>query len=113
MINNLSIKNFAIIDKVNIEFNSGLTVITGETGSGKSILLEALKTSLGGKADKIMVRNGQSRSVIVTTFNEPFQVRRIITSEGRTKAYINDEPINNVSGKRVIEKIKKVLGSNL
>ena len=94
MINNLSIKNFAIIDKVNIEFNSGLTVITGETGSGKSILLEALKTSLGGKADKIMVRNGQSRSVIVTTFNEPFQVRRIITSEGRTKAYINDEPIN-------------------
>ena len=43
MINNLYIKNFAIIDKLNIKFNSGLTVITGETGSGKSILLEALK----------------------------------------------------------------------
>ena len=58
MIQRLYIKDFAIIDEIDINFKPGLTVITGETGSGKSILLQALGVSLGAKADKIMVRNG-------------------------------------------------------
>ena len=58
MIQRLYIKDFAIIDEIDINFKPGLTVITGETGSGKSILLQALSVSLGAKADKIMVHKG-------------------------------------------------------
>ncbi|MBT6982001.1 MAG: AAA family ATPase, partial [Candidatus Marinimicrobia bacterium] len=58
MIHSLYIKDFAIIDEMELNLKPGLTVITGETGSGKSILLDALSVSLGRKADKIMVRNG-------------------------------------------------------
>ena len=92
MIQRLYIKDFAIIDEIDINFKPGLTVITGETGSGKSILLQALGVSLGAKADKIMVRNGSRRAVIETEFKDR-EIRRLIYDKGRTKAYQNDEPI--------------------
>ena len=92
MIQRLYIKDFAIIDEIDINFKPGLTVITGETGSGKSILLQALSVSLGAKADKIMVRNGSQRAVIETEFKDR-EIRRLISDQGRTKAYQNDEPI--------------------
>ena len=60
MLEELSIKNFAIIDSVNIEFNSGFTVLSGETGAGKSILIGALSFLLGGKADVSVIRKGAS-----------------------------------------------------
>ena len=60
----LHIKDFAIINEIDINFNTGLTVITGETGSGKSVILEALGVALGSKADKLMVRSGTQRAVI-------------------------------------------------
>ena len=92
MIHSLYIKDFAIIDEMELDLKPGLTVITGETGSGKSILLDALSVSLGRKADKIMVRNGSNRSVIETKLeNRTF--RRLIFSQGRTRAFCNDEPI--------------------
>ena len=94
MIQHLYIKDYAIIDEANIKFNPGLTVITGETGSGKSLILEALTVSMGGKADKIMVRNGTPRAVIEVTFHDQQSLRRIVSNEGRTKAYINEEPTN-------------------
>ena len=94
MIQHLYIKDYAIIDEANIKFNPGLTVITGETGSGKSLILEALTVSMGGKADKIMVRNGPPRAVIEVTFHDQQSLRRIVSNEGRTKAYINEEPTN-------------------
>jgi len=92
MIQRLYIKDFAIIDEVDLNLRPGFTVITGETGSGKSILLEALGVSLGRKADKIMVRDGSDRAVIETEFNDN-AFRRLISNKGRTRAYRNDEPI--------------------
>ena len=58
MIKNLLIKNFAIIEQISIDFDPGLTVITGETGSGKSIIIEALSVATGKKTDRMMVKSG-------------------------------------------------------
>ena len=90
MIQRLCIKNFAIIAEVDIKFEPGLTIVTGETGSGKSILLEALAVALGAKADKIMVRNGADRAVVEAKFLDA-KIKRIVSENGRTKSYKNDE----------------------
>ena len=71
MIKSISINNFAIIKDLNIPFKKGLTVITGETGSGKTLILDALRVSLGFKADKIMVRNGEENAIIILTSSLP------------------------------------------
>ena len=92
MIQHLYIKDFAIIEEVNLDLKQGFTVITGETGSGKSILLEALSVSLGSKANKMMVRHGADRAIIETEFTDNV-FRRLISFKGRTTAYRNDEPI--------------------
>ena len=92
MIQRLYIKDFAIINEIELILKDGFTVITGETGSGKSILLEALSVSLGAKTDKIMVRNGTERALVETEFiGNTF--RRLLSKKGRSKAYQNDEPI--------------------
>ncbi|MFC1593540.1 DNA repair protein RecN [Candidatus Neomarinimicrobiota bacterium] len=91
MIEKLYIKDFAIVDEIEISFNEGLTVITGETGSGKSILLQALNVSLGGSTSKTMVRSDTERAVIETTLNSK-TYRRILNKSGRTKSFSNDEP---------------------
>ncbi|MBA65577.1 MAG: hypothetical protein CMG55_07235 [Candidatus Marinimicrobia bacterium] len=93
MIKNLHIKNYAIINELNIDFKSGLTVITGETGSGKSILLESLAVSLGAKVNKEMVKSKEKRAVINVSFSDR-DISRIISNQGRSKSYQNDEPIS-------------------
>ena len=99
MIQRLYIKNFAIIDEIDINFEPGLTVVTGETGSGKSILLEALGVALGAKADKIMVRNGADRAVVEAKFND-VEIRRIVSETGRTKSYKDDEFVTLIDLKK-------------
>jgi len=91
MIEKLYIKDFAIVDEIEISFNEGLTVITGETGSGKSILLQALNVSLGGSTSKTMVRSDAERAVVETTLNSK-TYRRILNKSGRIKSFLNDEP---------------------
>jgi len=93
MIKNLLINNFAIIDEISIGFYPGLTVITGETGSGKSIIIEAMSVVSGKKTDRMMIKSGAKNSVVDLEFSED-SYRRIINENGRSKSYINDIPIS-------------------
>ena len=70
-LNEVSISGIGVIEKSNLEFGPGLTVITGETGAGKTMVLTALNLVLGGKADSSLVRHGQERAVANATFNIP------------------------------------------
>jgi DNA repair protein RecN (Recombination protein N) len=109
----LSISQFTIVDNLNIEFESGMTAITGETGAGKSIALDALSLALGERADNNFVRHGAPKADIRAVFSvdrlenvkawleqndfdasEDCILRRVITKDGRSKAFINDQPVN-------------------
>lgn len=68
MLRELRIKNFAIIDNLTIDFTEGLNLLTGETGSGKSIIIEALEMVLGGRASREMIRTGEEKAVIEALF---------------------------------------------
>ena len=70
MIKRLFIKDFAIINELELPIKDGLTIITGETGAGKSIILKSLGIALGSKADKVDVRSGQDKSVIEAEVDE-------------------------------------------
>ena len=110
MLSRLYIKNYAIIDEVSIDFSDGLTIITGETGAGKSILLGALELILGRRADLKSLKDTSNKCVIEATFNigrydlseffedqdldyaEQTIVRRELLPSGKSRAFINDTP---------------------
>jgi DNA repair protein RecN (Recombination protein N) len=112
MITSLSIKNFALIDQLTIDFTSGLSIITGETGAGKSIILGALGLVLGKRADLSSLKNTDEKCVIEAHFEIskynllPFFeandldyeaetiIRREILPSGKSRAFINDSPVN-------------------
>lgn len=113
MLTRLSIKNYALIDDLSLDFTSGLTIITGETGAGKSIMLDALSLLLGARADTKAIADESTKSVVEAKFSnidpalkELFEnsqldwipeetiVRREITSYGRSRAFVNDSPVN-------------------
>jgi DNA repair protein RecN (Recombination protein N) len=101
MLRFLSIRRLAVIDAVEVEFDAGLNVLTGETGAGKSILVEAVGLLLGGRASADLVRTGEDTATIEAIFDsggagvgEPVGeliVRREITAQGRSRAFINGE----------------------
>ena len=113
MLTQLQIRNFVIIDQLDLSFANGMTVLTGETGAGKSILIDALGLILGDKAEVSMIREGQERAELVATFNVSRQprirvlldeqaietgdhelvIRRVISRDGRSKAFINSSPV--------------------
>ena len=113
MLTHLLITNYALIDHLEIDFKKGLTIITGETGAGKSIILGALSLILGERADLKVIRKAENKSVIEASFNieayndmehffeqndiEFFDneciLRREIASNGRSRAFINDTPV--------------------
>lgn len=111
MIASLRIENFALIDEVTIQFNKGFTVITGETGSGKSILLNALNLILGERANFNVIGDRMDKSVVeaeivITDFDlksffeqeeldyfDTCIIRREISKQGRSRAFINDTPV--------------------
>ncbi|MGB9750216.1 MAG: DNA repair protein RecN [Caldisericia bacterium] len=87
MLKNLTVKNFAIIEDLSVEFEKGLNVITGETGSGKSILITALGVALGNKFSKDMLREGEDKSILTVTFD--------ISENKRLKKYLVDKGIED------------------
>ncbi|MFN7420979.1 MAG: DNA repair protein RecN [Flavobacterium sp.] len=112
MITALSIENYALIEKLSVNFSSGFTVITGETGAGKSILLGALGLILGNRADLSALKNSNEKCVIEAHFSiSSYQlqdffvandldydaetiIRREILPSGKSRAFINDTPVN-------------------
>lgn len=113
MLSRLYISNYALIEELEISFDCGFTVITGETGAGKSILLGALSLLLGGRADARAVRNADRKIVVEATFDvdgysleslfdendiEYFAheciIRREVAANGRSRAFVNDTPVN-------------------
>jgi DNA repair protein RecN (Recombination protein N) len=107
MLRTLSIRDFVIVDSIELEFSAGFTVFTGETGAGKSILIDALTLALGGRGDASVVREGAAKADITADFSPTAQaaewlqahefaveeggalLRRVIDNAGRSKAYIN------------------------
>ena len=116
MLTQLAINNFAIVRQLEIELTKGMSVITGETGAGKSIAIDALGLCLGQRIETSMVREGQERAEICATFfieptNPAYQwlqeqelqdpdnpsdciLRRVINADGRSKAFINSTPVS-------------------
>ncbi|KFE58072.1 DNA repair protein RecN [Pseudomonas syringae] len=111
MLVHLSVHNYAIVEHLDLELDRGMSVITGETGAGKSIMLDALGLTLGDRADSGVVRPGAEKADILATFDladipeaqtwlqerdldndGPCILRRVITAEGRSRSYINGTP---------------------
>ena len=94
MIRHISIKNFATIEKAEIDFHSGLNTITGETGAGKSVAVEAMSLALGSRADTAYVRSGNDKAVIqmiAEDKDDEYIITREISASGKNICRINDE----------------------
>jgi DNA repair protein RecN (Recombination protein N) len=115
MLKQLYIKNFTLIDELNVKFNPGFSVITGETGAGKSIILGAIGLLLGNRADSKTVKSGCSHCIVEAHFDltgsdlkgfflkndidmdlKDTIIRRELTASGKSRAFINDTPVQLV-----------------
>jgi DNA repair protein RecN (Recombination protein N) len=113
MLTALAIRDVVLIEALDLEFGSGLGVLTGETGAGKSILLDSLGLTLGARADSGLVRNGSAQASVTASFDldaahpallllsenglgaepgEPLIIRRLLKADGGSRAFINDQP---------------------
>jgi len=129
VLNHIQIRDFAIIDAVELELGSGLTVLTGETGAGKSILVDALLLAAGGRAGAEVVRHGAERAEVSATFavdsntealawlseqsiehDGECVLRRIVSSDGRSRAYVNGQAMSVQALRRLGETLVDVHG---
>ncbi|MET7245965.1 DNA repair protein RecN [Methylobacterium sp. EM32] len=112
MLVQLAIRDIVLIDKLELNFREGLSVLTGETGAGKSILLDAFTLALGGRGDGRLVRQGEAQGQVTAVFDVPADhparalaaaseidtegdliLRRVQVADGRTRAFVNDQPV--------------------
>ena len=93
MLRSLYVKNFVLIDSLDIQFPEGLVIITGATGAGKSILLGALSLLSGGKGDASKISPGAETCVVEAEFSDGLVVRRTLSRSGRSRCFVNDEPV--------------------
>src|SRR5262245_596235 len=112
MITHINIQNFTIITALDLELNSGMTVLTGETGAGKSIIIDAVNFALGSRTESSIVRHGCDRCDVSISFdisnnteaqqwlmtqeltcNEECLIRRTLTKDGRSRNSINGQPV--------------------
>jgi DNA repair protein RecN (Recombination protein N) len=113
MLSRLSIRDIVLIDRLDLDFEKGLAVLTGETGAGKSILLDAFALALGARGDAGLVRQGQEQGQVIAVFDVPRRhpvrdmlkqqgfaaddnliLRRVQLADGRTRAFVNDQPVS-------------------
>ena len=116
MLARLSIRDIVLIDRLDIDFGSGLAALTGETGAGKSILLDAFALALGARGDAALVREGAEQGQVIAVFDiakdhparrvlaendligdageDELIVRRVQFADGRTRAFVNDQPVS-------------------
>lgn len=97
MITHLKIENFAVIENAEIIFNEGLNIVTGETGAGKSIMVEAISLALGARADTTFIRTGAERALVQMVFNHnenEYVITREINTSGRNLCKINGEIVS-------------------
>ncbi|WP_137152507.1 DNA repair protein RecN [Devosia sp. FKR38] len=131
MLNALSVRNIVLIDQLDLALDGGMTVLTGETGAGKSILLDALTLALGGRGDASLVRSGQESGQVVAVLqlaadhparaalrdnaipdDEDIILRRVQFADGRTRAFINDQPVSAALLQRVGSQIIEIHGQH-
>jgi DNA repair protein RecN (Recombination protein N) len=115
MLTALAIRDVVLIEALDLEFGPGLGALTGETGAGKSILLDALGLALGQRAESGLVRNGSAQAIVTASFDlpaghavaslladngldaepgEPLVIRRIVKADGGSRAFVNDQPVS-------------------
>ena len=130
MLTALDIRDVVLIDRLELEFPAGLTALTGETGAGKSILLDALGLALGARGDARLVRAGADRATVSATFDtgadhavldilaehgiddtgEGILVRRVLGADGRSRAFVNDQPVGVGLLRRIGDALVEVHG---
>lgn len=129
MLANISIKNIVLIDHLEIDFKQGLSVLTGETGAGKSVLLDSLGLVLGARANGKLVRSGQEKATVSANFelskdhpvlnileesdidvDGALILRRSLTKEGKSKAFVNDDPVSVSLLKKIGELLVEIHG---
>src|SRR5246127_44874 len=131
MLARLSIRDIVLIERLDIEFSRGLAVLTGETGAGKSILLDAFALALGGRGDATLVRHGAEQGQVTAMFDVPkghpatailsdngledtgeMILRRVQLADGRTRAFINDQAISVQTLKAVGSALVEIHGQH-
>lgn len=128
MLTHLQISNIVLIEKLNLDFGGGLNILTGETGAGKSILLDALALALGARSDAGLVRHGCDMASVIAEFDtvsddlrvildengieydEGIILRRTLTVDGKSRAWINDTPVSVRVLKQVGDELVEIHG---
>ena len=129
MLRRLSLKDFVIVDALELEFGAGFSVLTGETGAGKSILIDALQLALGARAEGGVVREGCARSEIAAEFDSPpslagwldeagfavdetLLLRRVVDAQGRSRAFVNGSAATLVQLREVADHLIDIHGQH-
>ena len=131
MLASLSIRDIVLIDRLDLEFGDGMTVLTGETGAGKSILLDSLSLALGGRGDGGLVRAGEKQGQVVAMFDlvpshpvfkileeqgldsdDDLILRRVQNADGRTRAFVNDQPVSAGTLRQIGEGLVEIHGQH-
>ncbi len=133
MLASLAIRDVVLIDRLDLQFGAGLTALTGETGAGKSILLDSLGLALGARAEAGMVRAGQTQASVAAAFQPPaghpalaileeqgieaeeggtLVLRRVVQADGRSRAFVNDQPVAVGLLRRIAAALVEVQGQH-
>lgn len=131
MLRRLTIRDFVLVDRLELEFNGGFGTLTGETGAGKSILVDALAFALGERADSSLIRSGCERAEVSAEFDlqgspvtaewlcaqdldaaEGLLLRRVVDGNGRSRAYLNGSPVTLAQLREVAESLVDIHGQH-